>query len=286
MDGRKLIDQVYTPASENISFLVKRFIFLKSFSLGETYFDKYIPDGYTAIVINFSGNIHVIPESRDFLLPRYFLIAPVFSYIPIRVKAPSDSMIIIFHTTVFTKVFGVDFSKPVEKPYLPADKIISAGIVEKLAMLATDQERVCLFEKYILEISEAQPYERDDIDELFDTIIGNGGEKISISNMVAGTKLNERTFRRKFLCRAGMNAKNLNRVVRVNYLWSLYLDGRVSDFQSMVDQGNYFDQAHLIKDFKILTGESPKSFFRRDQKVLRFISGKFTPGENGNDQAG
>jgi len=282
MDARTAFNQVCIPSSENVSFLVRRFIFLKSQTPGETYFDKFIPDGFTSIVINFTGEVHAITGNRDYLLPSYFLIAPIFSFIPIRVHTPSDSMIVIFNTTVFTRIFGFDFSIPHEEPYRSAEKIINQELFETLAALPTDLERSLCFEKYILSLSGDQPYICDTIDVLFDSVITNGGEKMSVHSMVASAELNERTFRRKFLSRAGMNAKNLERVVRVNYLWSLYLDNRVSDFQTMVDRGNYYDQAHLIKDFKLLTGESPRSFFRRDQKVLRFISGKFSEKEIGN----
>jgi hypothetical protein len=42
----------------------------------------------------------------------------------------------------------------------------------------------------------------------------------------------------------------------------------------MVYDGNYYDQAHLIHDFKAVIGEAPFHFFKKEQDKVVFLSGK------------
>jgi AraC-like DNA-binding protein len=42
----------------------------------------------------------------------------------------------------------------------------------------------------------------------------------------------------------------------------------------MVFDGEYFDQSHFIKDFKMITGESPNHFFKRNLELVKVLSGK------------
>lgn len=72
----------------------------------------------------------------------------------------------------------------------------------------------------------------------------------------------------------GLNAKSLARIVRVNYLWSNIINHQAVDFQKMVFEGDYFDQAHLIHDFKQIVGETPSYFFKRNLDNVKIISGK------------
>jgi len=62
--------------------------------------------------------------------------------------------------------------------------------------------------------------------------------------------------------------------MRINYIWGTITAGAGIDYHDLVFLGNYFDQTHLIKDFKSITGETPERFFRRNLGVARIFSGK------------
>lgn len=82
------------------------------------------------------------------------------------------------------------------------------------------------------------------------------------------------SLQRKFARRVGISPKGLMRITRLNYLWDRIRHGCAVDFQDMVFEGKYFDQAHFIKDFKSLTGEAPGHFFARNLEATRMLSGK------------
>jgi AraC-like DNA-binding protein len=69
--------------------------------------------------------------------------------------------------------------------------------------------------------------------------------------------------------------KKLMRISRVNFIFSNMLNNPSFNAQKMMFDGNYYDQSHFIKDFKELTGETPKQFFKHNSHLCRILSGVF-----------
>jgi AraC-like DNA-binding protein len=271
--GTNIIQRIILP-SKDLSQLVKHYLFLKSPSKKEPFSDKFIPDGYMAIVIHFTGKFYAFIDDKYRQLPRTFMVPPLCYSLTIKVEPPGESMIVILKTTVFSRLFNVDLVTLRRTLYKPATEIVSERVWEALNAVASDDEKVSIFESYLKNQADISSYVPDKIDLLFEKIHESRGERMMLQNLVKEIGIHPRTFRRQFLLRTGMNAQTLSHVVRFNYLWTLFLKTRISDYQSMVFQGSYFDQAHMIRDFKRFVGESPRKFFGRDQDIMRFISGK------------
>jgi AraC-like DNA-binding protein len=57
-----------------------------------------------------------------------------------------------------------------------------------------------------------------------------------------------------------MNAKSFCRIARFHYLWSEFLAQGIVNTQEMIYNAGFYDQSHMINDFKQFIGESPKTF--------------------------
>jgi len=267
------------PLSQNLKplisseWLIQFFIFLEQENKSKPFFDKHIPDGQVAMVFNFKGNVHYYNEGIKMRLPDYFLITPLQKSLFIESQPPFDTMVVVFHTTRFSRKFKLDFNKMDPLPFKSAESFIPNQLFVALSNLKNAEERKALFEMYILEKVGSGEYSDDLIDDIFNQIIMSNGT-VQVQKIVCDSDIDPRTFRRKFLSRAGMNAKTLCRITRFHYLWSNYLSKGVADIQNMIFEGGFYDQSHLINDFKDFIGESPKAFFTRDQALLKLISGK------------
>ena len=69
--------------------------------------------------------------------------------------------------------------------------------------------------------------------------------------------LSPRQFRRRCLEEAGLGPKRLARVLRFRYASRLAAAARRPDWSSIAASAGYFDQAHLIRDFREFTGRTP-----------------------------
>jgi len=69
--------------------------------------------------------------------------------------------------------------------------------------------------------------------------------------------MSPRQFRRRCVEEAGLGPKRLARVLRFRYANRLAAAARRPDWSSIAASAGYFDQAHLIRDFREFTGRTP-----------------------------
>jgi AraC-like DNA-binding protein len=258
--------------SANCAFLINRFLFLKAPEKLDQIEEKFIPDGHMSFVFNFEGRVTVSDSVKTYVLPPNFIVIPAIKFLTICTFPPLDTMVVVCKSTVLTRLFGVDLSNPSDMPFIDAKTIIPSTIWEALKINNNELRRKEIFEEFVIKNS-SEAYVPDEIDQIYTKIILSKGET-HVEELLKQSDMNPRSFRRHFTSRAGLNAKALSRLVRVNYLWDSYLKGDKADFQNMVYIGNYCDQAHLIHDLKKIIGETPSHFFKKDQKRAMFISGK------------
>jgi AraC-like DNA-binding protein len=258
--------------SEDCSFLIKRFLFLTAPEKCDQIEEKFIPDGCISFVFNFEGEVTVSDNTSTYILPSHFIVKPAITSLNICTHPPLDTMVVVCNASVFTRFFGVDLSKPSIKPFIDGKTLIPAIILDALKNCKNEQNRKEIIEIFVRQNLKGT-YVPDEIDLVYTKIVMSKGE-ISVDELLKQANLNPRSFRRHFMPRAGLSAKALSRLIRVNYLWDCCLKGSKTDFQSMVYDGNYYDQSHLIHDFKKIVGEAPSHFFKKDQIKATIISGK------------
>ena len=77
--------------------------------------------------------------------------------------------------------------------------------------------------------------------------------------------LSARQFRRRCLEESGLTPKHLCRVLRFRRAYALAAQG--ANWASIASDVGYFDQAHLIRDFREFTGRAPMSVFSKTRTV-------------------
>jgi AraC-like DNA-binding protein len=141
--------------------------------------------------------------------------------------------------------------------------------IADILSVANDEDKIRAMESYWL--SKFKGFEHPFLYKVIDRICdaeseGKTVERIAFDNGVSRVTLNNH-FRRH-LCTSAAQFKKIARFRRAMKKHSLKsMMENLADISYLVD---YFDQSHMIKDFKSLTGRTPKSFFS-----------KITPLENG-----
>jgi AraC-like DNA-binding protein len=95
------------------------------------------------------------------------------------------------------------------------------------------------------------------IDHVIPQIIRHGGT-IKIDNLVQRTCLSNRQFERAFKDRMGVSPKFFSRLVRFGRAWLLKETCPNLTWTQVAYDCNYFDQMHLIRDFKEFADTNPK----------------------------
>lgn len=80
---------------------------------------------------------------------------------------------------------------------------------------------------------------------------------IDLDWVASQANLSPRQFRRRCLEESGLNPKRLCRILRFRHASELAAAAPKPDWADLATRAGYFDQAHLIRDFREFTGRTP-----------------------------
>jgi AraC-like DNA-binding protein len=84
--------------------------------------------------------------------------------------------------------------------------------------------------------------------------------QVDLQQLVNLSGLSHRQFRRKFAEQVGIAPKLYARINRLQHALQLKAECPTLTWTDVTYRAGYFDQMHLVKDFKSLTGEAPSRF--------------------------
>jgi AraC-like DNA-binding protein len=99
------------------------------------------------------------------------------------------------------------------------------------------------------------------IEKTSNFIVKNKGN-VDLKDLAYQANLSIRAFERNFEQHIGVPPKVYSRLVRFNYALSYKMRNPNASWSVISNRYNYFDQAHLIKDFKEFAGTTPHVFLR------------------------
>jgi len=131
-------------------------------------------------------------------------------------------------------------------------------INEQLVDTDSAQEMIELIEKFLIgklsKVKDALP-----IDQVFKLLI-NSPEQHSIDQLADLACVSFRQFERQFLTRIGTTPTMFIRQARFGKAYRLKHTHPKLSWTSIAYECGYFDQMHLIREFKLFTDFTPKSF--------------------------
>ncbi len=254
--------------NESNDWLIRQF---EVFNFNESFLaEKFIPRPDISIVFHFKDRPLILGETNIQLEP--FFAAPIIpKSITLNFIGTMDTFIVICKPTVFTRIFGINLS-PIPKRSIDLPYPFFYPLWNELAQIKTIQERIDYFTHFVNTIQKT-PYHPDNIDMFYDKIVEKGSTTL-LKDIVQDCPACQRTLERNFIKRTGVSPKTLMRIVRIDYLWKKIKEDKAIDYQDLVFDGNYFDQAHFIKDFKSIIGETPNYFFNRNLQITKMFSGR------------
>ncbi|GAB1415721.1 helix-turn-helix domain-containing protein [Paludibacter sp.] len=248
-------------------WLVRKFeIFFNESFLAE----KFIPRPDISIVFHFKDRPLILGETNIQLEP--FFAAPIIPQsIILNFHGTMDTFIVICKAAVFSRVFGIDLS-PIQKKSINLPHEIFYPLWKDLSEIETTNKRIEHFTNFTNSFQKTL-YIPDVIDMFYEKIIEKSPATL-LKDIIGECAACQRTLERYFVKRTGVSPKTLMRIVRIDYLWTKIKDEKAINYQDLVFDGNYFDQAHFIKDFKSIIGEKPSYFFNRNLQITKMFSGK------------
>lgn len=137
-----------------------------------------------------------------------------------------------------------------------------ASLRERVLSGATPLARIGILERELLAQSIRPLERRPEIDLALASLIRTHGN-IAITEVSEQTGMNMRSLSRAFTVEVGLTPKLFARIKRFERMLALICNGKPIEWRDIALECGYFDQSHLIRDCKLISGCSPVELLSR-----------------------
>ena len=124
--------------------------------------------------------------------------------------------------------------------------------------------RVRVTEAFLMRrLAEARPYHP--VQTAASSILRTRGAQ-SVADLARATGMSPRHFERAFEEQVGVTPKLYARIVRLNHALTLKKRPTQPGWAAVAHEAGYYDQSHMVKDFRALSGGTPSEFVRRPHR--------------------
>jgi AraC-like DNA-binding protein len=203
------------------------------------------------------------------LLPRACVVGPFTAAHILRVGRTVRAVGAVLPPALTPDLFGVPASELVDR-VVPLDELWPRDEVERLlaALAALDARRgaVALRGEVAARIGRARCRPgvggRDAVGRTAPRLIALHAGRVSVEVLARGHGLTRQQFARRFAAAAGVPPKLFARITRFQSLVHALLATDVSRWAALSPALGFYDQAHMINEFRAFAGAPPTVFFR------------------------
>jgi AraC-like DNA-binding protein len=197
------------------------------------------------------------------LLPRVCVVGPVTEARILRVGRSVRAVGAVLPLTLTPVVFDVPASELVDR-IVPLEDLWNREDVERLftSLSCFEIRRGVSALKDELVARIGRPGSRETVGQTASRLIKLHAGRVSIDHMARSHGLSRQQFARRFCSAAGMPPKLFARITRFQALVHVLLSTDVSHWVSVSAAIGFYDQAHMINEFRAFAGSPPTVFFR------------------------
>ena len=222
-----------------------------------------VPDGCMEMIFHY-GDLYrqYLQDGKKIIQPRSFVFGQLTRPLEIEPTGKTGILSVRFHPQGFLPLTTLPI-KELENTATSLNKLFGEDgdkIEQEIIGINDNAKRIEHIERF-LQGRLAKPGTIDRvIKSTVDTILTANG-KLSVIEIAERNAIHRRQLERKFSTTIGLSPKQLSKTIRLQATLKMLLSKQFKNLTSLAYQGEYYDQAHFIKDFKEFTGFTPKEFY-------------------------
>lgn len=259
--------------NEDLKSLIKCYWTLENHSEEKTEKQIIVPDGCMEMIFHHGDLYRQYIKNNNFIIqPRSFVIGQLTRPLEIEATGKTGIFSIRFHPDGFVPFCSLPV-KELENTAVSLEKLFGndGQVLEtKVISSGSTTERIhhteTFFQKRLLKDETVDRIVRSAVD----TILTANGQ-LSVNEISKRTNINRRKLERKFSVLIGLSPKQISKTIRLQATLKKLMTEKFSSMATLANEGEYYDQAHFIKDFKEFTGLTPKEFYGDRLKMTSFF---------------
>lgn len=254
--------RTYEPCNE-LSPFIKCYWTLFAPKEAEPQKQRIVPDGCMEMIFHCGDLYKQYLENGNYLIqPKSFVFGQITQALDIEPTGETAIFSVRFQPDGFTAFASMPVGQ-MENRAVPLHELFGdEGIaLEKDVLQATITEvKISIIEKFLIQKLITPESINQLIKSSVEMILRLGGQ-VSIDDLSDSLQINRRKLERKFSTVIGLSPKQLSKIIRLQATLKTLSAQNAANLTTVAYEGNYYDQAHFIKDFKEFTGVSPKQFY-------------------------
>ena len=250
---------------------VKQYLFaVKDFEVENTF--PIIPTGYPALLLYLeqkNGGIakYYQPFQKTINLNEFYLYGLTTESFWVEVTGEFKLFIIVLNPTTLNTLLKQS-AAVITNTIIPLSNLglDSTLVVEQLLAAQNLLQQLTVLDAFLLKLFNRPINKIDEVDSALYHILTSSG-LISLPEIQKRERVSTRTLQRKFTERIGVNPKAYLRLVRFRSMMQFISIHPQISWLDLTYHFGYYDQSHLIKDFRNYTGQCPNIFLQTDQDV-------------------
>lgn len=266
--------QTYEPG-ESLSTLIRCYWTLESPVTGIVERQTVVPDGCMEMIFHY-GDLYkqYNQDGSSIIQPRCFVIGQLKQPLEIEPTGVTGIFSVRFQPNGFFPFATVPI-KEMANTALPLGQLFGdAGSAIEQDILNADStsERIQLVENFLSSLLTDTVIIDHIARSVVATILSANGQ-LSVEEVSKQCHINRRSLERKFSTAIGLSPKQLSKIIRLQAMLKILLNKQCAKLTDLAYKGEYYDQAHFIKDFKELTGFTPKECYGNHLKMSSLFYG-------------
>jgi AraC-like DNA-binding protein len=253
--------RAFPVAAPLLTYVSHIMVYRETIAPGEEVVERVVPDGAVRIVVNL-GDAPSGGNGPGFVTEA---IGPSSSPAMVRLRGRMHGVSVTLRAGAAAAVLGVPAGHLAESVVSLDDlggRRPVRGLVERLAEQPDDDERIRLLQSWLIESVRRQ---RASIDRtavgVLQRIVHTSG-RASVGELSAGAGLGERRLQQLFQAHIGLAPRTWRRLARLHGCIRA-LRSRSAGWADVAAVHGFYDQSHLIREFRDLCGCTPAEFLRQ-----------------------
>lgn len=242
---------------------------------------QLVPNYEMLLVFNFGPAIPMWLGDKALVFHRTVVLGPLRHLLRYELPPGADVIVVNFTLNGFYRLVGRSAQQVRAADWRDADWMLDPmtfeSLWQELTQKRTQTERLEWIRSYIQ--TYLAPVRQQDHD-LFDSIPLFGQNVVDpVKAMAEDQRVSSRSIQLQFQTNLGYSAKELARFLRFKQVLVFLIQHAANaiDWLSVVDRFRYYDQSHLIQDFRFYLGMTPRQFVKQvnEKGICISKSGKF-----------
>ncbi len=255
----------YPPHPRLASHIRCYWVFEHQFGKDESNDDRIVPDGSPELIFHFGDPYAEIGEDGTAAKqPRSLFAGQITGPLLLRSSGHAGVIGIRFQPWGARRFIDLPMHQAVDRRIDLSELWgpVLDPLHVQLDQADNDQTRIAAIEQVLLEISDhGMPLDDADVALcVYELQAAQGAH--TMDRLLAKTHLGERQLERRFKDIVGLSSRTLGAILRFRSLFDAFEHSSDAPWLRAAIETGYFDQAHMIRDFKRFAGRPPQAFYQ------------------------